>query len=178
MVTEAAEHIRSRHPITTQKLPLLDALGRILAQDIPADRDFPPFPRATRDGYALRSSDVAELPAQLKVVGQIKAGGTLPAGFSELKSGEAVEIMTGAPIPRGADAVVMVEYTEPVSADWVVIKRTATPGENIVPQGSEARQGEVLLKRGTKVGYPEIAVAAAVGASEIEVFKRPRIAIL
>jgi molybdopterin molybdotransferase len=178
VVTEAAEHLRSTHSISTEKLPLLDALGRIIAQDIQADRDFPPFPRATRDGYALRSSDVAELPAKLRVVGQIKAGGALPSGFSELQADEALEIMTGAPIPRGADAVVMIEYTELISADQVVIKRTATAGENIVPQGSEGQRGQVLLKTGTKVGYPEVAVAAAVGASEMEVFKRPRIAIL
>src|SRR5262249_59447902 len=101
-----------------------------------------------------------------ELIGQIKAGGALPSGFTELQPGEAVEIMTGAPVPRGADAVVMVEYTEPISADRVVIKRTATAGDNIVPQGSEGKQGDVLLQTGTRVGYPEIAVAVAEGSGE------------
>ena len=178
IVIEAAEHIRATHPIMTEKLPILETLGRVLAQEIRADRDFPPFPRATRDGYAVRSSDLAEVPVKLKVTAQIKAGGALPSGFTELQPGEAVEIMTGAPVPRGADAVVMVEYTDSISADRVIVKRTATAGENIVSQGSEGKHGEVLLQTGTRVDYPEIAVAAAVGAAEVEVFKRPRVAIL
>ena len=178
VVTEAAEHIRATHPIRTEKLPLLQALGRVLAREIRADRDLPPFPRATRDGYAIRSTDLAEVPVKLKVIGQIKAGGALPSGFTELQPGEALEIMTGAPVPRGADAVVMVEYTEPISADRVVIKRAATTGENIVPQGSEGKHGEVLLRAGMRIGYPEIAVAAAVGSVELEVFSKPRVAIL
>lgn len=178
VVTEAAEHIRSTHAIRNEKVPLLEALGRVLAQDIRADRDLPPFPRATRDGYALRSADLNELPAKLKLAGQIKAGGALPSGFTELPSGEAMEIMTGAPVPRGADAVVMVEYTDLIAPDQVLIKRTATAGENVVPQGSEGKTAEVLVTAGTRVGYPHVAVAAAVGAAEIEVFSRPRIAIL
>ena len=178
VVTETAEHLRSTHPAKTETLPLLEALGRVLAQEIRADRDFPPFPRATRDGYAVRGSDISQVPARLKVVGQIKAGGIPPSGFSELRPGEALEIMTGAPVPRGADAVVMVEYTDLVSRNQIIVKRAAATGENIVPQGSEGRQGEVLLARGTRIGYPEIAVAAAVGAAEVAVFRRPRIAVL
>ena len=178
VVTECAEQLRSTHSAGTEKLPLLEAQGRVLAQEIRADRDFPPFPRATRDGYAVQSSDVNQAPIKLKVVGQIKAGGLPPAGFTELQAGEAVEIMTGAPVPPGADAVVMVEYTDLARADQVLIKRSPTPGENVVPRGSEGRQGEVLLHPGTRIGYPQIAVAAAVGASEVEVFQRPKIAIL
>jgi molybdopterin molybdotransferase len=178
VVTECAEELRSTHPGKTENLSLLQTLGRTLAQEVRADRDFPPFPRATRDGYAVRRDDVAQIPVKLKIVGQIKAGGTLPSGFTELRVGEAVEIMTGAPVPRGADAVVMVEYTDLVSPDQVVIKRTVTAGENVVPQSSEGKRGDVLLARGTRLGYPEISVAAAVGASEVEVFRRPRIAIL
>ena len=178
VVTECAEQLRSTHSAGTEKLPLLEARGRVLAQGIRADRDLPPFPRATRDGYAVRSSDIAQIPARLKVVGQVKAGGLPPANFAELQSGEAVEIMTGAPVPGGADAVVMVEYTEVILTNHVLIKRDAISGENIVPQGSEGRQGEVLLDPGTRIGYPQIAVAAAVGASEVEVFRRPGVAIL
>jgi len=178
LVIEAAEQIRSTHSRKTEKVAALEALGRVLAQEIMADRDFPPFPRATRDGYAVRSSDLAEVPVRLKVVGQIKAGGVPPSGFVELRPGEALEIMTGAPVPRGSDAVLMVEHTDLVSTNQVVVKRAATTGENIVPQSSEGKQGEVLLVRGMRMGYPEIAVAAAVGTSEAEVFRRPRIAIL
>jgi molybdopterin molybdotransferase len=178
LVIEAAAQIRSTHPVKPEKLPLLETLDRILAQEIRADRDFPPFPRATRDGYAVRSGDVAEVPVPLKVIGQIKAGGPPPSGFSEVRAGETLEIMTGAPVPYGTDAVVMVEHTDLISANQVLIKRAATTGENIVSQGSEGKQGEVLLVRGTRIGYPEIAVAAAIGAAEVEVFQRPRIAIL
>src|SRR5947207_6241824 len=105
LVIEAAEQIRSTHSRKTEKVAALEALGRVLAQEIMADRDFPPFPRATRDGYAVRSSDLAEVPVRLKVVGQIKAGGVPPSGFVELRPGEALEIMTGAPVPRWSDAV-------------------------------------------------------------------------
>ena len=178
LVTESAQQLRSTHAARTERLHLLESLGRVLAQELRADRDFPPFPRATRDGYAVRSSDVTEAPVRLKIIGQIKAGGTPPADFAELRAGDAIEIMTGAPVPRGADAVVMVEYTDSSSADQVVVKRTATAGQNVVPQGSEGRQREVLLRVGTRLGYPEVAVAAAVGAADVEVFKRPRIAIL
>src|SRR5215467_10874074 len=94
---------------SAKTVPLLEALGRVLAEPILADRDFPPFPRATRDGYAVRAAGVQSVPATLHVIGQIKAGASSRA---TIKSGEAVEIMTGAAVPQGADAVVMVEYTQ------------------------------------------------------------------
>ncbi len=94
-------------------LPLLDALGLVLAEDLRADRDFPPFPRSTRDGYAVRAADVATTPANLRCVGEIKAGATTEQSAIKLSEpGETAEIMTGAPVPAGADAVVMVEYAE------------------------------------------------------------------
>src|ERR1700756_1502763 len=95
-------------PPLAQEITLLNALGRVLAGAVPADRDFPPFPRSTRDGYAVRSTDLARLPATLRAAGQVKAGGSFDRAIGP---GEAVEIMTGAPVPAGADAVVMVEYT-------------------------------------------------------------------
>ena len=94
-----------------EAVPLLRCLGRVLAQEVAADRDLPPFPRATRDGYALRAADLSKLPAELKVIGEIRAGGALDPSLSPLAPGCAAEIMTGAPVPEGADAVVMVEYT-------------------------------------------------------------------
>ena len=120
------------------------ALGRVLAEPILADRDFPPFPRATRDGYAVRAADIQTVPATLRVIGQIKAGASSTAA---IKSGEALEIMTGAAAPQGADAVVMVEYTKR-DGERVEVLRAASVGENIVAQGSEARAGDELLPPG------------------------------
>src|SRR5215831_15416801 len=111
---------------SAKNVPLPDALGRVLAEPILADRDFPPFPRATRDGYALRAADVAAVPASLRVVGQIQAGAAFAGRIAQ---GQAAEIMTGAAVPEGADAVVMVEYTAQ-TGDQVEIQRTVSAGEN------------------------------------------------
>ena len=160
-----------------EQVPILDSQGRVLAEDIMADRDFPPFPRATRDGYAVRSEDVQHVPAVLKVGGEVRAGGNFPAGFSRLNAGEALSIMTGAPVPDGADAVVMVEYTER-AAVRVRILRAAVAGENVVPRGSEAKRGSTLVAQGTVILYPQIALAASVGKSLVGVYSRPRVTIL
>jgi molybdopterin molybdotransferase len=156
-------------------VPLLQAAGRILAEPVLADRDVPPFPRSTRDGYAVRASDLTKLPAKLKVIGEIKAGPqSLP---STLHPGQAFSIMTGAPAPPGADAVVMVEYTSQ-KGDLVEITRGVAPGENIVAQGAEAERGSLLLDRGTRLNETAIALAASVGRSKLQVFVRPRVAVL
>jgi molybdopterin molybdotransferase len=160
---------------TTETVPLLHAAGRVLAEPITADRDIPPFPRSTRDGYAVRAADLATLPAKLKVVGEIKAGPQqLP---SILNPGQAFSIMTGAPVPPGADAVVMVEYTSQ-KADSVEITRGVAPGENFVAQGAEAKRGTLLLDRGTRLNESAIALAASVGRSKLQVFVRQRVAVL
>lgn len=154
---------------------LLQATGRILAEPVFADRDIPPFRRATRDGYAVRTSDLAKLPAKLKVTGEIKAG---PSSLPSLQGpGEALSIMTGAPVPESADAVVMVEYTS-LGGDSVEISRGVAAGENIVPQGAEAKRGGLLLGHGTRLNVAAIAIAAAVGKSRLKVFARPRVAVL
>lgn len=168
------ERARALRPGETEALPLVEATGRVLAEPIQADRDFPPFPRATRDGFAVRASDVAKVPARLKVVAEIKAGASTERGIG---SGECAEIMTGAQAPPGADAVVMVEYTER-AGDSVEVKRGVVRGENIVAPGSEARAGEELVARGTRIAYPQAAVAAAVGKSWVNVYRRPRVAVL
>jgi molybdopterin molybdotransferase len=159
----------------TESVDLLHAAGRILAVPISADRDIPPFPRSTRDGYAVRAADLKTLPAKLRVVGEIKAGPNQAS--SPMKSGEAYSIMTGAPAPNGADAVVMVEYTSQQN-DFVEIERGITLGENIVPQGAEAKRGSLLLNPGTRLGEADIALAASVGRSRLQVFTRPRVAVL
>lgn len=174
VVEEQASQIA---PPPSETVDLLSAVNRILAETITADRDIPPFPRATRDGYAVRSTDLTSLPAQLKIVGEIKAGPSEEILHSSLSSGDAFSIMTGAPVPRGADAVLMVEYTK-LHDSHVEIQKGLAPGENIVAQGAEARGGDVLLTRGIRLNETGIALAASVGKSRLEVFKRPRVAVL
>jgi molybdopterin molybdotransferase len=171
-VTDALVGQRPRH---TQAVETAAALGRVLARDILADRDYPPFDRSTRDGFAVRAGDLAKLPVTLKLVGEIKAGDTWTGGT--LAAGTCVQIMTGAAVPPGADAVVMIEHTRPAKTE-VVFERGAGPGQSIVPRGSEARHGQKLLQAGQRLGYAELALAAQVGATRIEVFRKPRIALL
>jgi len=169
------EQARTLRPGQTELTALLRSRGRVLAEDIPADRDFPPFPRAARDGYAIRSADLAAIPATLKIIGEVRAGSVLSGG--PLSPGEAAEIMTGAPVPAGADAVVMVEYTTRQGTN-VAVERAAAAGENIVPTGSEAHAGQLLLPRGTRMGFAEIAVAAGVGRAQVHIYGPPRVGIL
>jgi len=169
------EQARTLHPGPAKLAPLLRSRGRVLAEDVVADRDFPPFPRATRDGYAVRSADLAELPATLKVIGEVRAGSSLEG--RTIGRGEAAEIMTGAPVPEGADAVVMVEHTARREGN-VEIQRSAAAGENIVPTGSEARAGQLLLPRGMRMDFAEIAVAAGVGKAQVSIYGSPRVGIL
>src|SRR5258705_4484911 len=178
---EEARHLVEQHAtgISGEEgeiVDLLSAAGRVLSEKIVADRDFPPFPRATRDGYAVRAADVAEVPARLELVGEIKAGDSSAAGLT-VQMGQTASIMTGAPLPQGADAVVMVEYTGQ-SGNTVEIKRNVKNGENFVPCGAEARVGQVLLERGARVDQAALAIAASVGKSRLQVFRKPRIAVL
>src|SRR5579863_5684040 len=171
------DHASKLGPKEIETVPLLHAARRVLAESITADRDIPPFARSTRDGYAVRAADLATLPARLKVIGEIKAG-PLPTKIpSALNPGTTFSIMTGAPVPQGADAVVMVEYTSP-HGDSVEIARSVASGENIVPQGAEAKRGSLVLARGTRLDQAAIALAASVGKSRLNVFTRPRVAIL
>jgi len=171
-VEEHASHVAPGAEETTD---LLHAASRVLAEPVTADRDIPPFPRSTRDGYAVRSADLASLPAKLTAMGEIKAG---PAQVpSPLKPGGTFSIMTGAPVPQGADAVVMIEYTS-LQNEGVEVTRGVSPGENIVPQGAEAKRGSLLLDHGTRLNESAIALAASVGKSHLQVFARPRVAVL
>jgi molybdopterin molybdotransferase len=162
----------------TESVSLLAALNRILAEPVIADRDIPPFPRAARDGFAVRAADVLHAPVTLRVLGEIRAGADPASICAELQPRTAVEIMTGASVPNGANAVVMVEHTSNYIADTVDIQRSALAGTNVAATGSEARAGETLLKRGSRMSYVAIAAAASVGRSEVTVFTKPRVAIL
>lgn len=173
---QAVEHNAANvHATKVESVDLLHAGGRILAQTIAADRDLPPFPRATRDGFAVRAEDVVNNPARLTNIAEIKAGMDV-TGIS-IGPSECAEIMTGAAVPVGADAVVMVEYTFRMHED-VEIQRAISAGENIVPRGSEARAEQELLKPGTRLTPAGIAAAASVGLVQLQVFQRPHIAIL
>jgi molybdopterin molybdotransferase len=160
-----------------ESVDLLGAAGRVLAEPVSADRDLPPFPRSTRDGYAVRSADLSSLPASLEVIGEIKAGEKLDKIPAAIEEGQTVAIMTGAPVPASADAVVMVEYTSP-RGQLVEIARGGASGENIVPRGAEARAGAILLDRGQRLNEAAIALAASVGKSQLQVYRSPRVAVL
>jgi molybdopterin molybdotransferase len=153
---------------------LTEAFGRVLAEPVVADRDYPPFDRSTRDGFALRAADAAAPGRTLEVIGEIKAG---DAFNGVIGPGQCAQIMTGAAVPRGADAVVMIEHTRSAESQ-VVIERGVERGQNIVPRGREAKAGQTLLQMGARMGYAELALAAQVGHHRPGVFKRPRVAIL
>lgn len=159
----------------TERVPLLAAGGRVLAEVVQADRDQPPFDRSTRDGFAVRASDFGI--GSMSVVGQVRAGEQWQGGA--LKLGNAIEIMTGAPVPEGADAVVMVEHVER-AADAIRLmgQRTIRSGDNIVPRGSEASTGQTVVAAGTVIKGAEIAMAAACGYPTLAVFCRPTVAIV
>jgi len=173
-VTAVVSALKAAYSPQTQLCDLNAALGRVLARDVVADRDYPPFDRSTRDGFAVRTTDLAKLPATLKLVGEIKAG---DAWSGAVGAGECVQIMTGAAVPAGTDAVVMIEHTRPAKGE-VTFDRSAEQGQNIVPRGSEARAGQKLLSAGQRLGYAELALAAQVGAARVDVFERPRVALL
>jgi molybdopterin molybdotransferase len=160
-------------PRATEQVRVGDALGFVLAQEVKTDREYPPFNRATRDGYAVFAADV-KTGVTLKCTGEIKAGDRVT---KELWAETCVQIMTGAAVPSGADAVVMIEHTKR-DGDEVRFERDAVTGQNIVPRGSEARAGQTLLTPGMRLGYAELASAAQVGAGELKCASKPRVAIL
>jgi molybdopterin molybdotransferase len=164
----------ARRP-ASERVELEHAAGRVLAATLRADRDQPPFPRSTRDGFACRAEE-ANRHKPLRVAGSIHAGQP-PSG--PLPPHSAWEIMTGAAVPAGADAVAMVEHTEREGDSVRLLPpRALEAGENIVPQGAEARAGDEVLGQGTRIRPQHIALAAACGHASVEVFRRPRVAIL
>ena len=192
IVAEQCAAILAAHACETVRCDVLRALGRRLAAPLIADRDQPPFPRVTRDGFAVRARDLAAgMP--LRVVGQLRAGETWPSENPPLAAGEAVEIMTGAPLPPGADAVLMVEHAQEnqrgsdrdIGAEAPLQRfvlpfagRTLAGGENVVPQGSEARRGDVLLEPGSRLGPEQVALASSCGHLSLSVYAKPNVAIL
>ncbi|MHA1859803.1 MAG: molybdenum cofactor synthesis domain-containing protein, partial [Candidatus Asgardarchaeia archaeon] len=165
-------------PVGIEEVHVGNALGRVLAENVYSNVDNPPFDRAMYDGYAVIASDTygadEENPVILRRVGEVKTG-EVPR--LELSSGEAVEISTGAMIPKGANAVVMVEYTEEDDGK-VYVYRGVKPGENIQFAGSDVMMGELILRKGEVITPREIGVLSAIGVEEVKVFKRPRVSIM
>jgi len=164
LVLERAE------PLPVRKLPLLEALGLVAAEDVRTLEDVPPFTNSAMDGFALRAGDGGRLP----VVGQVAAGA---AEVPELKPGTAIRIMTGAPVPLGADTIVPIELAK-VEGDWIVLARPAKTGANIRLAGEDLPAGGLVVPAGTVLRPAELAVLAAIGCSQVPVRPRPRVAIL
>lgn len=161
-------------PVGEETVPLAEALGRVLRQSVRADMDLPPFDRAMMDGYAVRAEDTVRVPARLRVVGEVLAGGTFSGAIAP---GEAVKIMTGAVVPPGADAVERVEKTER-EGEWVILREPVRAGQHITRRGSQAREGELLLEPGIRIGPAEIAVLASFGHATVRVARRPILGVL
>ena len=168
--------LRESERLGLDGVALEDSLGRVLAEDIIADTDLPPFNRAQMDGYAVRSADLKEVPARLRVVGEAAAG----RGWrGTLRAGEAVRIMTGAPLPKGADSVQQVEVTEELEGGSAVeIRRATEPGQFYVRRGSEVRKDSLVLESGTLVNAAMTAALASFGYSQVTVAARPRVCVL
>ncbi|UCD26288.1 MAG: molybdopterin molybdenumtransferase MoeA [Candidatus Bathyarchaeota archaeon] len=168
----------SPKPVGVERVPLIRALGRILSEDMTSPMDVPPFDRSTVDGYAVRAGDTfgadEDKPVVLKFCGQVSVGES-PNTFVE--NGMAAEIATGAPLPKGADAVVMVEYSTR-SDENVFLHRPVSKKENLMEAGSDIRRGQKILKKHQSLSSRRIGVLAALGVTEVDVYKRPRVAVL
>jgi molybdopterin molybdotransferase len=175
-VAQAIEIIDAT-PVTPriEEVSLAEAQGRILAQDIISDRAYPPFDKSLMDGFAVRSADVAAGPTVLKVIGEIRAGQPATQGIGQ---GQTVAIMTGAPLPPGADGVVPIEETVTEPDGNIRVVRAGKPQRYIARAGSDLSAGFVVLRSGTRLEAAQLAAAATVGAARLKVFARPRVAVL
>lgn len=176
-VAEAIQIIRQQtRPLPAERVRLEHVLNRILAEDIIADSDLPPFDRAQMDGYAVRAEDIAAAPVRLRIVGESAAG---RGWHHELKEGEAVRIMTGAPVPTGANSVQQVELTHELKDGTVVeLLETVELGKSIVKRGAEIQAGETVLQSGMTINAAMMAVLAAFGYAEVAVAQRPRVGVM
>src|SRR5688572_14486793 len=176
-VAEAIQIVRQQTvPLATEQIDLPSALGRVLAQEIVADSDLPPFDRAQMDGYAVRAADTLNAPVRLRIVGESAAG---KGWHNQIDEGEAVRIMTGAPVPEGADSVQQVELTHELKDGTVVeLLASVETGRSVVKRGAEIRAGEVILRPGVTINASMMAVLAAFGYAQVEVARKPRVAVL
>jgi molybdopterin molybdotransferase len=161
--------------MAAEAVPLVSSIGRILRDDVLSDADSPPFDKSIRDGFAVRFEDVSGIPTTLTIIGESRAGAG--AGVT-VERGQCCEIMTGAPLPAGANAVVMVENTERPAANSVRILKAPRENEGILRRAAEARQGDRVLKAGRQIGLADVGLLASTGKSTVMVSKKPRVAIL
>jgi molybdopterin molybdotransferase len=176
-VTEAIHLVREQtSALPSERVALENARGRYLAEDIVADSDLPPFDRSQMDGYAVRANDAQQAPTRLRIVGESAAG---RGWYSEMKAGEAVRIMTGAPVPAGADSVQQVELTREIEdGREVEIQQPPAPGKSIVRRGSEIKKGETVLVAGDQISAATMAVLASFGYPQVSVTRQPKVAVL
>lgn len=167
-------------PVGVERVALAESLGRVVAASVAPVIDVPPFDRSTVDGFAVRAADVAgaseAAPITLTLTGETIACGIAPR--AAVTGGRATTIATGGPMPRGADAVVMIEHTDPGADGTIVVRRAVASGQNLAHAGSDLARGEVLIRRGATIGSREIGMMAACGIGGIEVFRRPRVAVI
>lgn len=175
-VADAIQIVKDQTQILPiEKLALAKASGRFLAEDVIADSDLPPFDRSQMDGYAVRAAETQNAPVQLRIVGESAAG---RGWHNTMRAGEAVRIMTGAPLPSGADSVQQVELTQDVEPDLVEIQQPVPVGRSIVLRGTEVKRGELVLNSGLHINAAIVAALASFGYSEVQVRRRPRVAVL
>ena len=176
-VAEAIQIVRAQtRPLPSERVNLEHVLNRVLAEDVVADSDLPPFDRAQMDGYAVRAEETANAPVRLRIAGESAAG---RGWHHELKEGEAVRIMTGAPVPSGADSVQQVELTHELKDGTVVeLLESVELGKSIVKRGAEIQAGQTVLQSGLTINAAMMAVLAAFGYAEVAVAQRPRVGVL
>ena len=175
-VAEAIQIVRQQtQKLESETIDLPNALGRVLAQEIVADSDLPPVDRSQMDGYAVRAADTTNAPVTLRIAGESAAG---QGWHQRMEAGQAVRIMTGAPVPEGADSVQQVELTHELKDGTVVELLSAVePGKSIVRRGEEIKAGESVLRPGVTINAAMMAVLAAFGYAQVEVARRPRVAV-
>lgn len=176
-VAEAVQIVRQEtRALGSERVELHHTLGRVLAEDVVSDSDLPPFDRAQMDGYAVRAEDVKNAPARLRIVGESAAG---KGWHQQLEEGQAVRIMTGAPVPAGADSVQQVELTHELKDGTVVeLLESVEAGRSIVRKGVEIEAGQTVLSAGARINAAMMAVLAAFGYAQVNVFSRPRVGVL
>ena len=176
-VAEAIQIVKEQtRRLATEKVAIHESLDRVLAEDIVADTDLPPFNRSQMDGYAVRAEDTNDAPVRLRIVGESAAG---KGWHHQLKAGEAVRIMTGAPVPEGADAVQQVELAHELKDNTVVeLLESVALAKSIVERGSEITRGETILRPGVVINPAMQAVLASFGYATVEVSRKPRVAVM
>ena len=175
-VSDATQFVKDQTQILPiEEVALANACDRFLAENVIADSDLPPFDRSQMDGYAVRAAETQNAPVRLRIVGESAAG---RGWHNTMKAGEAVRIMTGAPLPCGADSVQQVELTQDIEPDLVEILQPVPVGRSIVRRGTEVKRGECVLNSGLQIHAAMLATLASFGYSEVQVRRRPRVAVL